>query len=108
MSGIILLRSFINKCKFYGLLIDQIMNDKDILCIFFSLNYICSWNYKCIDIYTEVQKGKIGTVFKVFQIEVRRDTSEDFLYVDEVYIGKNPTNVEEGTRKTQDCSSIMC
>lgn len=47
--------------------------------------------------YTEVQKGKIGTTFRVFLIEVRKDTSEDFLYMDEVYIGKNPTNVDEGT-----------
>lgn len=47
--------------------------------------------------YTEVQKGKIGTTFRVFLIEVRKDTSEDFLYMDEVYIGKNPTNMDEGT-----------
>lgn len=47
--------------------------------------------------YTEVQKGIIGTTFRVFLIEVRKDTSEDFLYLDEVYIGKNPTNVDEGT-----------
>lgn len=71
---------------------------------------ICSWNYKCVDIDTEAKKGKIGTVFKVFLIEVRKDTSEDFLYLDEVYIGKNPTNVEEGTvqgRKIHVFSSII-
>lgn len=81
-------------------LLIEIISDKDILCIFFF--HIGSWNYKCIDIYDAVQKGIIGTVFKVFQIEIRRDTSEDFLYVDEVYLGKNPTNAEEGksTRTT--------
>lgn len=57
---------------------------------------ICSWNYKCVDIDIEVKKGKIGIVFKVFLIEVRKDTFEDFLYLDEVYIGKNLINVEEG------------
>lgn len=62
-----------------------------------------------MDIETEAKKGKIGTVFKVFLIEVRKDTSEDFLYLDEVYIGKNPTSVEEGTvqgRKIHVFSSI--
>lgn len=48
-----------------------------------------------------VQKGRIGTTFKVFQVEVRRDASEDAYYVDEVYIGKDPTVVEEGRKQTE-------
>lgn len=68
-----------------------------ILSKYFFFFDLSSWNYRCLDMYTEVQKGKIGTTFRVFLIEVRKDTSEDFLYMDEVYIGKNPTNVDEGT-----------
>lgn len=43
-----------------------------------------------------VQTGKVGTSFKIFLIEIRKDSSEDFYYVDEIYVGKDPTNLDEG------------
>ncbi|XP_061168814.1 fibrocystin-L-like [Saccostrea echinata] len=53
------------------------------------------WNYKCIDMLAVVQDGKVGTSFKIFLIEIRKDDSEDFYYVDEIYVGRNPTNLDE-------------
>ncbi|XP_062574409.1 fibrocystin-L-like [Saccostrea cucullata] len=55
------------------------------------------WNYKCIDMLAVVQDGKVGTSFKIFLIEVRRDDSEDFYYVDEIYVGREPTNLDEAS-----------
>lgn len=73
-----------------------------ILCISSHAQFVFNrWHYKCIDMLAAVQKGRIGSTFKVFQVEVRRDASEAAYYVDEVYIGKDPTVVEEGRKQTE-------
>ncbi|XP_057684607.1 fibrocystin-L-like [Corythoichthys intestinalis] len=53
------------------------------------------WNYKCINMKTSWPTNYEGSAFTIDEIYLYEDESGEDFYVDAVYIGRNPTTLDE-------------
>ncbi|XP_030003200.1 fibrocystin-L-like [Sphaeramia orbicularis] len=53
------------------------------------------WSYKCTDLLSSLQSKYFGNQFKLHQVHLYKDDSDEDFYVDAVNIGKTPTTNDE-------------